>query len=437
MIIKLKEITVIYICPDYNEKYHNRKVHMDQLLNNLKFKNVIHYKSSNEKYPNCLNNATIDIFSKYYPPFLLLEDDIKDTQNIPDILEIPDNTDAFYLGLSSGGGHISDNYDDEDSQFEHINDNLYKVKNMLCTHAILYITPNYLLNVRNQLITKPDYYNDVVISQIQNKFNIYCHDKSYFYQDKELEGHEKATSIILKQNLIIYVTAFININDNPIEYIEKNYFYYFEKLAQTGIKIALFLDTRYKEYGNKIMMKYPNVNIIRYLSKEELHINKLNISKELPKIRNIKKDNEDYLKLMNNKIYFVEEVMNNHDYDYYSWVDFRIFHIFNNTNIINTKFKKLANTYHFSKSVYFPGAYETPRSSMIIEEINWRFLGGFFIISKSKIKTLVDETTILLESLPKLTWEVNIWSILEYKNLFDFGWYEGDHNESILPGSTE
>jgi hypothetical protein len=432
MIIKLKEITVIYICPDYNEKYHNRKVHMDQLLNELKFKNVIHYKSSNEKYPHCLNNATIDILSKYKPPFLLLEDDIKDTQNIPDILEIPDNTDAFYLGLSSGGGHISNNYDDGDSQFEHINDNLYKVKNMLCTHAILYITSNYILNVRNQLITKPDYYNDVVISQIQNKFNIYCHHKSYFYQAKELEGHEKATTIILKQNLIIYVTAFININDSPIEYIEKNYFYYFKKLAQTGIKIALFLDTKYKEYGDKIMIEYPNVDIVRYLTKDELYINKLNISNELPKIRNVKKDNEDYLKLMNNKIYFVEEVMNKYDYDYYSWIDFRIFHIFNDTNIINTKFKKLANTYHFSKSAYFPGAYNTPRSSMIIEEINWRFLGGFFMISKSKIKTLVDETTKLLESLPKLTWEVNIWSVLEHKNLFNFGWYEGDHNESIL-----
>jgi hypothetical protein len=404
----------------------------------------------------CLNNATIDIFSKYHPPFLLLEDDIKETQSIPDILEIPDDTDAFYLGLSSGGGHISENYDDGDSQFQHINDNLYKVKNMLCTHAILYITSNYVLNVRNQLITIPDYYNDVVISQIQNKFNIYCHNESYFYQARELDGHEDATKIKLKENLVVYVSAFININDNPIEYIEENYFYYFDKLAETGIIIKLFLDTRYKEFGDRITNKYPNIDIVRYLTKEELHINKLNISKGLPNIRNVEKDNEDYLKLMNNKIYFVEEVMNIYNYDYYSWIDFRIFHIFNNYSIINTKFNKLINTYYFSKSTYFPGAHNLPiintsqmtpevnpslsegvltsafDDTIFLDEINWRFLGGFFLISKFKIKTLVNETTKLLEILPKLTWEVNVWALLEYMNLFDFGWYQGDHNEQVL-----
>ena len=430
MKIKLKEIPVIYICPDHNEKYHKRKLHMSQLLDKLEFKNVIHYKSSTEKYPCCLNNATIDIFSKYKPPFLVLEDDIKETQNIPDILEIPDNTDAFYLGLSSGGGHKYNNYDDGDSQFQHINDKLFKVHNMLATHAILYITSNYILNVRNALITKPDYYNDVIISQIQNKFNIYCHNESYFYQAKELEGHEDATKIKLNStNSIIFVTAFININNLSDDDVINNYFNYFEKLAKTEIKLALFLDSKYKEYGDNIINKYPNVTVIRYLTKEELHINKLNISKELPKIRNIKKDTEDYLKLMNNKIYFVEEVMNMYNYDYYSWIDFRIFHIFND-NKINSKIKKFTDTYHFSKLAYFPGASNNKKN--ILNEINWRFLGGFFLIKRDIINNLVNKTTELLEKLYTLTWEVNVWSILEFNNDFDFGWYLADHNESII-----
>jgi len=429
MIIKLREIPVIYICPDHNDNYHKRKLHMDKLLNKLEFKNIIHYKSGTEKYPYCLNNATIELFSKYKAPFLLLEDDIEVTHTIPEILEIPDNTDAFYLGLSSGGGHIQNNYDDGDSKFEYVNNNLYKVKNMLSAHAVLYITPKYILTVRNMLITKPEYYNDVIISQIQNKFNIYCHNESYFYQSIHYDGHENATKIKLnKPNSLIFVTAFININNTPLDIVEKNYFSYFEKLAQTGVNIALFLDTQYQEYGKIIIRKYSNVTIIRYLTKDELHINKIKIPNQLPKIRNIQKDNEDYLKLMNNKIYFVQEAMNKYtETNYFSWIDFRIFHIFSNDN---EKLISLSNLAYFSKPLYFPGALDNKK--YLLDEINWRFLGGFFIINKNIINNLVDETTKLLNNIPILTWEVNIWAILESNNLFDFGWYKADHNQTII-----
>ena len=304
MIINIKEIPAIYICPDHNEKYNKRKLHIDQLLTKLKFKNIIHFKSSTEKYPYCLNNATIEIFSKYKPPFLLLEDDIEVTRDIPDNFEIPDNTDAFYLGLSSGGGHKINNYDDGNCLYEYIDDNLFKIKNMLGGHAILYINSNYINYLRNELITKPTYYNDVVMSQIQDKFNIYCNQESYFYQGFEysenLNPNENATKIILNNKPVIFVTAFININNSSLEDVTKNYFYYFEKLAETGIQIALFLDKLYVDYGETITKKYNNITIIRYLTKEELHINKLKISNVLPKIRNTQKDTEDYLKLMNN-----------------------------------------------------------------------------------------------------------------------------------------
>lgn len=431
MIINIKEIPVIYICPNHNEKYNKRKLHMDELLTKLKFKNIIHFKSSTEKYPYCLNNATIEIFSKYKPPFLLLEDDIEVTRDIPDNFEIPDNTDAFYLGLSSGGGHKTNNYDDGNCLYEYIDSNLFKINNMLGGHAILYINSNYINYLRNELITKPTYYNDVVMSQIQDKFNIYCNQESYFYQGFEypenLNSNENATKIILNNKPVIFVTAFININNSSLEDVTKNYFYYFEKLAETGIQIALFLDKLYIEYGETITKKYNNITIIRYLTKEELHINKLKISNVLPKIRNTKKDTEDYLKLMNNKIYFVEEVSNLYNnYTWFSWIDFRIYHILPENNKLN----KIFTTYNFSYNTYFPGALTNKK--YLVDIINWRFLGGFFIINKTKIKDLVKENKKILEELSILTWEVNIWGIIEYNNLFNFGWYLGDHNINIL-----
>jgi len=431
MIINIKEIPAIYICPDHNEKYNKKKLHMDQLLTKLKFKNIIHFKSSTEKYPFCLNNATIEIFSKYKPPFLLLEDDIEVTRDIPDNFDIPNNTDAFYLGLSSGGGHKINNYDDGNCLYEYIDDNLFKIKNMLGGHAILYINSNYINYLRNELITKPTYYNDVVMSQIQDKFNIYCNQESYFYQGFEypnnLNPNENATKIILNNKPVIFVTAFININNSSLEDVIKNYFYYFEKLAETGIQIALFLDKLYIDYGETITKKYNNITIIRYLTKEELHINKLKISNVLPKIRNTKKDTEDYLKLMNNKIYFVDEVSklyNNHNW--FSWIDFRIYHILP----VNNKLNKISSTFNFSYNTYFPGALINKK--YLVDTINWRFLGGFFVVNKNKIKDLVKENKKILEELFILTWEVNIWGIIEYNNLFNFGWYLGDHNINIL-----
>jgi len=269
------------------------------------------------------------------------------------------------------------------------------------------------------------------MSQIQDKFNIYCNQESYFYQGFEypnnLNPNENATKIILNNKPVIFVTAFININNSSLEDVIKNYFYYFEKLAETGIQIALFLDKLYIDYGETITKKYNNITIIRYLTKEELHINKLKISNVLPKIRNTKKDTEDYLKLMNNKIYFVDEVSklyNNHNW--FSWIDFRIYHILP----VNNKLNKISSTFNFSYNTYFPGALINKK--YLVDTINWRFLGGFFVVNKNKIKDLVKENKKILEELFILTWEVNIWGIIEYNNLFNFGWYLGDHNINIL-----
>lgn len=54
-------ILKLYICPDHNEKYHTRNLHMDNMLDTIGFKDFTHFKSSTENYPTCLNKATIDI----------------------------------------------------------------------------------------------------------------------------------------------------------------------------------------------------------------------------------------------------------------------------------------------------------------------------------------------------------------------------------------
>jgi len=401
---------------------------MDNLLKKLEFKNVVHFKSlsSNNKMSGleCINAAYLDIFIQYKPPFLLLEDDVEyNFDSIPDEIEIPDNTDAFYFGLSSGGGHKINNYDDGCLSFIGINDKMVKVKNMLSGHAVLYLNAKYMMHIRNLIILQPNYYSDVLISQIQNKYNIYAFRECYFYQASKLDGHENATRITLNLRTT-FVTALINMNQGDVT----NYFNHFEKLCKTGIPIALFLDPIYKNEGEIILEKYKNVKIVKYLDIHELPIYN---TKELPKIRNQNKDTFNYIKVMNNKIYFMDvaEKSNLFNTEYYAWIDFRIFHIFKNEEYVSNKLNQISIKKHNKKS-YFPGALENKINEL--DQINWRFLGGFFLLQKNEIIILSSLLQEFILNSDRFSWEVNNFAALEYYNKFDFGWYTADHNDTIL-----
>ena len=413
-----------------------RKLHIDSLLEKLNFTNVVHYKSRTDNYPYCLNTAYVDIFIKYKPPFLLLEDDIDcDIENFQNEIDIPDNTDAFYLGLSTGGGHYINNYDDGNSSFFHINDSIVKIKNMLTTHSVLYLNQKYMMHIRNLLLLYPNYYNDVLISQIQNQYNIYTFNKYVFYQSKEFDGHEIQTKITINPNEIdniskytcCYVSAFLNINNKDESFLENEYFYYFNKLVKLELPLILFLDKSFSKYGNHLINNYKNIKII-YIDKNELLFNS---SLPLPDERNLKKDTREYIQFMNNKIIFMERAMNLNLFntEHYAWIDFRIYHIFKNYTYVSQKLKELS-TRNYSKNVYFPGAINNKKYE--INKICWRFLGGFFILNKNNIIKLKEETIKIISELNVFLWEVNNWSIIEYLNRFDFGWYISDHNDNIL-----
>jgi hypothetical protein len=436
MKIKVKDILTIYISPDHNEKYHKRKLHMDSLLQKLKFTHVIHYKSNTENYPFCLNSAYIDIFVNYKPPFLLLEDDIDcDIDTFPEEIDIPDSTDAFYLGLSCSGGHQIYNYDEGVSSFIQISDPIVKIRNMLSAHAVIYMNQKYMMHIRNLLISNPNYYNDVLISQIQNQYNIYTFNKYVFYQSKDFDGHEQATRITIKSEQLddvskytcCYVSAFLNFYNKSEFDLETEYFTYFHKLVILEVPIILFLDTSLKNYANTLLDSYKNIKII-FFDKQELLFGTIS---QLPMHKNTDKDTKEYIQFMNNKILFMERAMNSNLFttNHYAWIDFRIFHIFKNNTRVSQKLLDLTKR-KYTKSAYFPGAIHYNRCEL--NEINWRFLGGFFILDRDNIVKLKNETIKIFSSINMLTWEVNIWSILESLKLFDFGWYLADHNDSML-----
>ena len=159
---------------------------MDTLLAKIGVKDFVHYQSSTENYPDCLSLATVDILHKYIDePLLILEDDVKFTGI--DTFDYVEDADAIYFGLSKSAGHPLENRDEGWSQFTYFSNTQVKVKNMLATHAILYISKKYKQEVISTFVKHmgSKYYNDVLLSRLQPQFNVLANTKPSFYQAKE------------------------------------------------------------------------------------------------------------------------------------------------------------------------------------------------------------------------------------------------------------
>jgi len=187
--MKLVDIPVIFICPDHNEKYHARKEHMVELLNTIGFKNITNYKSGNESYPKCLLKAFIDVLTKNLndDPFILLEDDVEPflELNSQTDFDMPEDTDAFYLGFSKSGGHKTLNSHDGHSEIKKTSDKYIRILNMLSAHAILYKSKKYkqrVIDELNKLLHTPLYHSDVIMSRLHPEYKIYGYHYPLFYQ---------------------------------------------------------------------------------------------------------------------------------------------------------------------------------------------------------------------------------------------------------------
>jgi len=183
--MKLQDLKVVYICPDHNDKYRKRKVHMDALLKQIGFdsERIEHYKSSTENYPDCLARANIAILTKYMnEPVLILEDDVEFTGI--DKFDMIEGADAIYFGLSIAGGHATQNHADGSCRHDPFSESQVRIHNMLATHAILYISPVYKQAVIQTISEHMGqrYHTDVLISRIQPKFLVLANKEPSFYQ---------------------------------------------------------------------------------------------------------------------------------------------------------------------------------------------------------------------------------------------------------------
>lgn len=172
VIIDIRKIKTVFICPDHNEAYKERCKYMFETLSLLGFEHIIHYKSeSSDLYP--LNNATHNILRICQDePILIFEDDIEFIKDPEFIFDIPDHVDALYLGIGGCNFNFDTNKNEGAAKFQNIDSKYTRILNMLSAHAILYISIPYKLKISEALkITNTA--NDIEICKHQSKYVIY------------------------------------------------------------------------------------------------------------------------------------------------------------------------------------------------------------------------------------------------------------------------
>lgn len=252
--MKIQDLKVVYICPDHNEKYHKRKLHMNTMLAELGFKDVVHYKSGTDAYPICLSKATVDILTTYMDtPILILEDDI-DFTGVREF-DFVEDADAIYFGISRSAGHPIQNIDQGVVQFEPYSETQVRIKNMLTTHAILYISQSYKRSVI-EVLSNCMIYNDIALSRIQSNFKVLANIRPSFYQSNK---YNTRTHLELYTNFqLVYTTLhviatnkYVNFLKDFLDSVDKHFF------PKTLRRIVLYTDLPSGDYYSS----YPTMEL--------------------------------------------------------------------------------------------------------------------------------------------------------------------------------
>jgi hypothetical protein len=227
------------------------------------------------------------------------------------------------------------------------------------------------------------------------------------------------------------VTSYYDIYNKPERFYE--YLDLFFDLGASGIPIILFTSPN---LVRKFRIFPSSVKVIG-VPLESFEFYKLGMSYngDLPNSRSQTKDTKEFLSLMNTKIEFILKASELFEDDKFIWVDFGILKIIKNVERFINKLKSV-NEQSFD-TIAIPGCWGFGRS-FSVDEVNWRFCGGFFVMPKKHIQSFYNHsknvfTDFCTIPIYKLCWETNVWSLVEYFALKDsITWYFADHNDSIL-----
>lgn len=213
----------------------------------------------------------------------------------------------------------------------------------------------------------------------------------------------------------------------------RTYMELFRPLAESGLPFLLFTDPSSCVLWDIV---YPNIRIIPLsLSDCELYQIGMSYQGELPTHRHPTKDTQAFFSLMNTKIEFMKKGAALTDHDTLIWLDIGLL------KIATHKERCIERLHAIHRSAYekitIPGCW-SHTSACDVNIVNWRFCGGLLIMPRSFLDRFYDHSKNVLTdfcTMPiyKLTWETNVWSVIEYCAERDnIVWYAADHNDSMI-----
>ncbi len=198
MNLDLREIPFYYINLD---DAVDRRNNTESQLKELGIKNIIRVPAIRHSYgaagtPRSMQKALE--LAQNGKPFVLMEDDVA-VKRFDPIIEIPDDADAFYLGISGWGRMNS--HSGPFVQWERVSDDILRTYNMLSGHAIMYITDHYI-DLAKKICYHAGYniedHVDIGFAEVQRWHNVYALDDPYFYQTSS-DGNQVVTYSPLSQ----------------------------------------------------------------------------------------------------------------------------------------------------------------------------------------------------------------------------------------------
>jgi hypothetical protein len=238
--------------------------------------------------------------------------------------------------------------------------------------------------------------------------------------------------IIRKGDIVkMLVTCYYDIYNKPEKIMD--YIYLFYDLGTSGIPIIVFTDP---ELVSKFRIFPYHVKVIGIPLKEfELYSMGMKYDRELPTNRTKEKDTKEFYSLMNTKMEFIKKAKEYCNDETFIWIDFGILKIVKNKDRFLSKLREV-NERKYNKMT-IPGCWSFGRA-MSVEMIHWRFCGGFFVMPRKYIDRFYEHSKNVLKdfctmSIYKLTWETNVWSVIEScaeKDNID--WYFADHNDTMV-----
>jgi GR25 family glycosyltransferase involved in LPS biosynthesis len=180
--LNLIDIPVYYINLDEQEEKRKRT---ETMLKQIGFKFVERFSAIRHEAGRIIGCARshYEILNRAEVPFIILEDDCSLNKEVPQAIELPDNADALYLGISHWGRYL--NHSGPYVHTTRINEDIVRVHNMLATHAILYLSQEYA-NMCKRISYHFGYevenHLDIGFAEVHKFFNVYSFDEPLFRQ---------------------------------------------------------------------------------------------------------------------------------------------------------------------------------------------------------------------------------------------------------------